>query len=487
LTRYRVTPDPRTVRVLPPWYLSLTIDTSVLIGGRWWGSSRGTTEGLARDRVPPLDLKAPDLAAWAAPLAPALLRVGGTEADRIRYGFRHDGEPAGPADPGTFVLTGKLWGRLNRWVRDCGFSLLFTVSAGPESRDAEGRWDPSDAERLVRNTVRKGYPVVAWEFGNEVNAYPFLYGWSRSVSNRRYLQEFAVFADLIRRLAPGTKVVGPASAVWPLVGEPNPLLPALGRSPAAAFLDALSFHYYPQQSSRGRVAVRRAKPTNLLNSRALDGSLRWVRYARRCLSRGPGSGAPVWLTETGHALYGGQPGVSDTWLSTPWWLDQLGLLAHAGVETVFRQSLVGGDYGLLDRDDLAPRTDYFASLLWKRKMGPLVFAAPKVEGPDRRLRAWHHGRADGTSCLLLVNLHRRRSVAVNIEGTGLGTHILGPEGGLDSPTAVLNGVPLRGKEGLKAVLAGGRGLPGPVTIPPLGCAFVEWEPGPGASGRPARS
>ncbi len=176
----------------------------------------------------------------------------------------------------------------------------------------------------------------------------------------------------------------------------------------AAFLDVMSFHYYPQQSSRGRVAVRRAKEATLLNARNLDGALRWVRHGRQSLSRGAAASAPLWITEAGHALYGGEPGMSDTWLSTPWWLDQLGLLAHAGVEAVFRQSLVGGDYGLLNPGDFSPRPDYFASLLWKTRMGPLVLGKPGVEGPDRRLRAWHHGREDGSSTVLLVNLHRRR-------------------------------------------------------------------------------
>jgi len=475
MTKYTVTPDWRPVRTLAPWFLSLTIDTSVLIGGRWWGESRGTKEGLSRDRVAPLDLKNSALARWASALAPAILRVGGTEADRIRYGFRHDGPDLPDGTRETFVLTGKLWEKLNLWAADRGFQVLFTVSAGPESRDAAGLWDSRDAERLIRNTVRKGYPVVGWEFGNEVNAYPFLYGWKRSVTNRRYLEDFAVFADLVRRLAPGTKTVGPASAIWPLVGEPNPLLPALGRSPAAAFLDVMSFHFYPQQSSRGRVAVRRAKEATLLNARNLDGVLRWIRHGRKSLSRGRAANAPLWITEAGHALYGGEPGISDTWLSTPWWLDQLGLLAHAGVEAVFRQSLVGGDYGLLDPQDFSPRPDYFASLLWKTRMGSLVFAKPRVEGSDRRLRAWHHGRPDGTSCLLLVNLHRRRWASVTLAADTRGVLILEPEGSLNSGTAVLNGVPLRKENGLETIRAAGAGpvVRGTVDLPPLGCAFVE--------------
>jgi len=454
----------------------------VLIGGRWWGSSKGTKEGLSVDRVDPLDLDQPSLSRWAKPLAPAILRVGGTEADRIRYGFRHDGpeelgHPAHHKD--SFVLKGKLWERLNPWAADQGFSVLFTVSAGPESRDEQGRWIPAQAERLLRNTARKEYPIAGWEFGNEVNAYPFLYGLSRSVSNRRYVEEFAIFADLVRRLAPGTRTVGPASAIWPLIGEPNPLIPALGRSPASAALDVLSFHYYPQQSSRGRVAIRRAKETTLLSARSLDGMLRWIRHARRSLARGPAARAPLWITEAGHALYGGEPGLSDTWLSTPWWLDQLGMAAHAGVQAVFRQSLVGSDYGLLDQRDHSPRPDYFATLLWKTRMGPLVMARPRVEGRDRKLRAWHHGRADGGSTLLLINLNRRKTVDVDVHGKVGGVLVLEPLDGPTSKTAVLNGVPLTAATGLKTVKNARAGTPpdGPVKLPPLACAFVELEPG----------
>lgn len=474
---YNIILDPRIIRTLPPWYLSVTIDTSLLIGGRWWGPRKGTKQGLAPDRVSPLDLDHPDLAQWAAPLAPALVRVGGTEADRIGYGFRNDG-PDGRAseelhqalDETTFLLKGKLWGRLNQWVKDQGLGLVFTVSAGPRIQGGSG-WDVRSTERLIRHTVRKGYPVVAWEFGNEVNAYPFLYGLNRTSSNRRYLADFARFASLVRRLSPAMKVVGPSSAIWPLIGEPNPLMRALGRSPAAALLDAMSFHYYPQQSSRGPVAVRRAREATLLNARTLDGTRRWIRHGNRALAQGAAAGRPLWITETGHALYGGEPGLSDTWLSTPWWLDQLGLMAHEGVDTVFRQSLVGGDYGLLAEKTFLPRTDYFASLLWKTHMGSLVHGRPRVEGRDKRLRAWHHQHPDGSSCVLLINLNRTKGAGV--EGFGRrSVRLLEPLTGPTSRSAVLDGLSLSGLDGLRRLGDPVEPGTGTVHLPPLSCAFV---------------
>lgn len=472
---YRVITSPRVVGHVDQSFLSLTIDTSVLIGGRWWGTSKGTVEGLSRDTVAPLALEHPDLARWASALAPSRIRVGGTEADRISYGFHKDG--SGVPAPGTFVLKGSLWERLHRWTEERGFELVFTVSAGPESRRPDGSWDPSGAERLFRNTARKGYRVAAWEFGNEVNAYPFLYGLGRSVTAKQYLADFGVFAELARRLSPGTLTVGPASSFWPVIGEPHPLIPALGKSPVAAFLDALTFHYYPQQSSRGPVAIRRAKETNLLNARALNGALRWVRHARRSLDAGLARGAPLWLTESGHALYGGEPGVSDTWYSTPWWLDQLGLLANAGVQSVFRQSLVGGDYGLLDEASFHPRPDYWASLLWKALMTGEVHERPRVEGPDRRLRAWHHSHGS-EDCLLLINLHRRRSARVDV-GRPSRVRTLGPAGGLGSRTVLLDGVALAGSAGLREVQDGRGTLVGSeVVVPPLHVAFVTWSAPP---------
>lgn len=477
--RYRVALNPQVVGQLSQNYLSLTIDTSVLIGGHWWGESRGTHQGLSPDRTPPLDLENPELARWAAALSPCLVRVGGTEADRIVYGFRHDGTDADLGDAaevpgGAFVLKGKLWERFNVWAASLGFQVLFTVSAGPEARLPDGRWDSRGAERLIRNTVRKRYPVVAWEFGNEVNAYPFLYGLQRSVSNRQYLEDFGAFANLVRTLDPGAQTVGPASAVWPVIGEPNPLIPALARSPVATFLDVLSFHYYPQQSSRGAVAVRRAKETTLLNARNLNGVLRWMNHAKKALGNGPVPNAEIWLTEAGHALYGGQPGVSDTWLSTPWWLDQLGLLAVSGASGVFRQSLVGGDYGLLDPADFSPRPDYFASLLWKTRMGPLVHAPPVVTGRDRRLRAYHHSRPDGTRTVLLINLHRRRSALVDLGPGPFQVRLLEAVGGFASRRAALNGMELTRHSGLQLALhTPPLEQSGELELPPLSCAFVD--------------
>ncbi len=50
---------------IPADYLSLTIDTSLVLGGHWWGAEKGTRGGLALERALPIDLRSPRLAAYA--------------------------------------------------------------------------------------------------------------------------------------------------------------------------------------------------------------------------------------------------------------------------------------------------------------------------------------------------------------------------------------------------------------------------------------
>jgi hypothetical protein len=188
-------------------------------------------------------------------------------------------------------------------------------------------------------------------------------------------------------------------------------------------------------------------------------------------------GAEVWLGETSSCQCGGQPGISNAFVSGFYWLDELGQMARRGTKVVVRQSLTGADYGLLAEPSLEPTPDYFNTVLWRTLMGTKVLSATT---PLSTLRAYAHCTAPGAPdaragavTVVLLNLDDAATQSVRFDGVAgsqLDLYLL--TGALDSTTTSLNGETL-------AVAVDGS-LPsfapvattGSVALPPRSYAFV---------------
>lgn len=117
--------------------------------------------------------------------------------------------------------------------------------------------------------------------------------------------------------------------------------------------DAVDYHYYP---AFARSCPYRPKPPeDVLAPAFLDEHLRHLAYMEKLRDRYD-PGRPLWVSETSTAACGGEPGFSDRFASSFYFLDEIGELAEHGVAVVVRQTLSGGAYSLLD-DSLAPRPD----------------------------------------------------------------------------------------------------------------------------------
>lgn len=400
------------LRRLPEAFVSASIDTSLIVGGYWWEGGSGSKRGLGTERIEPLNLAEPTLIYLARQLGLGYLRIGGTEADRLYYRIKKKKKNRLPEGYG-YALDYRRWKQINRFCAAIGTCFFMTLNAGPGSRGKDAEWKRKNARSLIRRSSRRHKSAAVWELGNEVNAYLLFHGLKNYISPRRYASDIAELHRIVRKEKAG-KVAGPATALWPLVGEFPPFLRPFLKTMNAP-LDILTWHYYPQQSSRCPVASRRARPHTLLNPHRLD---ELGKYARRVsmLAESYVPNAEVWLGETGHAQCGGEPGISDRFVSSLWWLDSLGQLALSGHRQVVRQALVGGDYGLLDQGSFEPRPDYWATLLWNKNMGRDVYQVGGIGTPKVRFYLHGHIELKGAFTLLVLNLDPRRSARVRLPG-----------------------------------------------------------------------
>jgi hypothetical protein len=58
--------------------------------------------------------------------------------------------------------------------------------------------------------------------------------------------------------------------------------------------------------------------------------------------------------------------VSDTLLDALWFADWIGIMAEEGSSAIVRQTIVGGDYGLLDPSTFDPRPSFLAYVMFRR-------------------------------------------------------------------------------------------------------------------------
>ena len=401
-------PDP--VETLPDKFISVALDASQIIGGYWWDNSDSVSGGVGNRRVPPLDLKNPDLIERTLQLSPYCIRIGGTEADRLFYSVKNKDKPL--AEGYHYYLGKKRIRELDRFCRQVGSVLMITLNAGPGPRNSDGKWSRKNARQLIRYSDARDIPVKIWELGNEVNAYPFFLGLSHRLSPIKYSKDMK---KLSRMIIPGSgaRTAGPALAVWPVLGETLPFMKRFLKRAGNA-LDIITWHYYPQQSTRSLAAIRRASRGTLLNPRYLDEAGRQLRKLKKLRDRYQPH-AEMWLGETGHALCGGEKDLSDTFYSGFWWLDQIGLMARMGQKQIIRQTLTGGDYGLLDKDDHTPLPDYWTTLLFNRYAGTKVYSI--LPSGFKKLRFYLHSLKENTNgyCLLFISLEAKISIDLEID------------------------------------------------------------------------
>ncbi|MBM6551796.1 glycoside hydrolase [Marinomonas ostreistagni] len=411
--RVAQTPRARTINLIKlerdtpihsvdPCYLSYSIDISLIIGGQWWEGSTTSSRGLGTNRVPPLAFNPPKLSQFVQHLSPAYLRVGGSEADTIHYFCAdqapHDKEPE---------LSEAIWNRLLDFIAQHDLKFMFTFKYGAFNRSQHGNWNGADSAALLQYTLKRGSKIDVCELGNELNAYWAFHGLKAQPRTKQLVLDYQRFINQVRLLSPDSLIAGPGSAFWPYLGETIKYLSNITPGFLAQLegqLDIVDWHYYPFQSQRSPVRTRTARIEKLLDPRSLQDfetfSNKLESYRAKYQPQ-----AQLWTGESGSAQCGGQPKLSDRFASCFWWADQLGRGAKLGQKVMIRQSLIGGDYGLIQRETLKPNPDFWVSWLWKRLMGCQVY---DVSCANSDLIVYcHGGHKQQRMTLLIINMTPR--------------------------------------------------------------------------------
>ncbi|XXG55647.1 hypothetical protein AAC387_Pa03g3267 [Persea americana] len=415
-----------------------------------------------------LDLDNPILLNAVKAFNPLRIRLGGSLQNQVLYNIRNSTEKCDNfrlCSKGLFgfsngCLTTERWDKINEFllkagaVGTFGLNALYGKQEPTNSMDTlwTGAWRPTNADQLIQYTISKGYKIDSWEFGNELSGNAV----GARVEANQYARDMIVLKGLLTELYKNTsiqaKILGPGGffdqkwfAEFLATTGPN-------------VVDAVTHHVYNLGAGLNPELLYKMQDPHLLRNTAQI--YKDIEHAIR--SFGPWSS--TWVSESGSAYNNGGRDVSQGFVNSFWYLDQLGMSSTHNHKVYCRQTLIGGNYGLLNTTTMMPTPDYYSALLFHRLMGKDVLTSTHNGPPS--LRAYSHcspGNKTGSNgiTLLLINLSNSTSVDISIAADlnlyapmtmSMKTkssvpreeyHLTLKDGNLKSTTMLLNGCPLQ--------------------------------------------
>ncbi|KAH9318142.1 hypothetical protein KI387_019911, partial [Taxus chinensis] len=335
------------------------------------------------------DLKSSLLANAVKAFDPLKIRLGGTLQDKVFYDVGLLKQPCHPFVKNVSVMFGftdgclpmSRWDALNLFFRKTGAVVAFGLNALNGRKEVSngvlgGPWDSRNAYDFIKYTVDHGYQINAWEIGNELSGS----GIGTSINATQYAADVIELDRILKEIYKDFQV------------KPQLVAPD-------GFFDANWFKEFLQQSGPNIVGVVSHHIYNLgagvdehLVEKILDPSYlsqeeSTFKSLKTILENyGPWSNA--WVGEAGGAYNSGHNLVTNAFVFSFWYLDQLGMASTYNTKSYCRQSLIGGNYGLLNTTTYVPNPDYYSALLWHRLMGAQVLSV-SLNG-TQYLRAYAH-------------------------------------------------------------------------------------------------
>ncbi|KAJ4781242.1 Heparanase [Rhynchospora pubera] len=362
-----------------------------------------------------LDLENPLLAKAIAAFGSLRIRLGGSLQDQVVYETSNlESQCTGFTKSSSWLfgfsqgcLSMERWDALNDLFLKTGAVVTFGLNALRgrhlvRKGKYSGAWNGTNARDFIKYTIEKDYPIDSWEFGNELSGS----GVGASVAAYQYGKDIITLRTMLSELYENCKIK-------PLLVAPGGFYEQrwyaqLLQVSGVSAMDAVTHHIYNLGGGNDPHVASR-----ILDPYYLDRISDTFRDLELTIQR-HGQWTRAWVGEAGGAYNSGSPLISNSFLNSFWYLDQLGLAAKYKTAVYCRQSLIGGNYGLLDTETFIPNPDYYSALLWHQLMGSGVLSLDISGSPYLRAYAHCSKNKEGVTVLLL-NLNRSTAFTVTVQ------------------------------------------------------------------------
>ncbi|KAK0571853.1 hypothetical protein LWI29_022639 [Acer saccharum] len=353
--------------------------------------------------------------------SPLKIRLGGTLQDKVIYESKNDHQPCSPFVKNSEELLGfsqgclpmSRWDELNVFFKNAGAAVVFGLNAlngrkiGSDG-SAGGAWNSTNAESLMRYTVNKGYTIHGWELGNELSGG----GVGTRVAADQYASDIISLQHIVDNIYTGFEVKPLVLAPGGFFDE-NWFSEFIDKTPES--LQVVSHHIYNLGPGVDDHLIDK-----ILNPSYLTSGSQPFSGLQRILQNSASS-AVSWVGEAGGAYNSGRNLVTNAFVFSFWYLDQLGMASVYNTKTYCRQTLIGGNYGLLNTNSYVPNPDYYSALLWHRLMGSNVLST-SFSGTTK-IRAYTHcSKSSQGITVLLINLDGNTTVKVQVSTENAASH-----------------------------------------------------------------
>ena len=405
------------IRTLPYPFIGFNLD--------FWKDDH---EHFGNSSIPYIDFQNKDLIALTSAISPAMLRIGGSGQDSTIYDIFGEcsNKAAGwnimtrfasnpyycsevhPDD--YYCLTSNRWHEILEFCDAADLKLIFGMNACYGRYAKDEMMNMSNIDALLSHTASHGNElnlsrIYGFEFGN---------GMSGHIDSQIYSYDLVRMHTLIARYF-GDQTGSPLSIgtdnnyrETQFVEEVLSYLPFGGNTT----LDLLNWHQYTN-------CHHDVESGYVFSADCLSTITQYPAIYTNILEEAQGKqgnegSIKMMIGESALDHSGGIEGESNVFLSSFYFMFQLGELSKVkGMDLVQRQSLSGGYYGLLDTD-FRPMPDYWLLYLWRMLIGDQVLDGV-VTRNENVTGYGFTGKSENEIVVVLINFSTRNSVDVELD------------------------------------------------------------------------